>query len=399
MLIGQDITVIGGGIGGMAAALACARRGARVTVLERADAIRELGAGVQISPNGMAVLDALGVGDALRTRSVAGRAVRLQDGRSGADVLRLDIGTLPGDWLFVHRADLLAMLADAADDCGVEVLTGHPVASVAPADDSVALHLWDGTTRAAPLVIGADGVRSVARAALGPVTPTRFTGQVAWRALVPVPDGIPPEARVFMGPRRHLVAYPLRDGRLMNVVAVQERKEWAAEGWTQADDPSHLRAAFADFSAPVRALLDHVDEVFLWGLFRHPVAPVWHAGRLVALGDAVHPTLPFLAQGACMALEDAWVLAASLAHHDRPEDAFAAYQLARRARCVRIVAAANGNARAYHLRAPLRGLAHGLLRLGGTLAPDAPLARFDWLYRHDVTQATPQGAHVTQAAP
>lgn len=389
MLIGQDITVIGGGLGGMAAALACARRGARVMVLERADALRELGAGVQISPNGMAVLDALGVGDALRARSIAGRAVRLVDGRSGADVLRLDIGALPGDWLFVHRADLLGVLADAAADCGVEVRTGHPVASVASEDDHAVLHLWDGTTHDTPLAIGADGVRSVTRAALGPVVPAGFTGQVAWRALVPVPDGTPPEARVFMGAGRHLVAYPLRDGRLMNVVAVQERAAWAAEGWTQPDDPDSLRAAFADFAAPVRDLLAPVRQVYLWGLFRHPVAPVWHAGRVVALGDAVHPTLPFLAQGACMALEDAWVLAASLAHHDRPADAFAAYQVARRARCVRTVAAATGNARAYHLRGPVRALAHAALRLGGALAPDAPLKRFDWLYRHDVTRTAP----------
>jgi salicylate hydroxylase len=337
----------------------------------------------------MAVLDALGVGDALRSRSVVGRGVRLLDGRSGADVLRLDIGALPGDWLFVHRADLLAALADAAQACGVTVQTGQPVASAAPEDDGVTLHLWDGTTRATQLAIGADGVRSVARAGLGAVTPTRFTGQVAWRALVPAPKESPPEARVFMGPGRHLVAYPLRDGRLMNLVAVQERKAWAAEGWTQPDDPANLRAAFADFAAPVQALLDGVDDVFLWGLFRHPVAPAWHAGRLVALGDAVHPTLPFLAQGACMALEDAWVLATALADHDRPEDAFADYQHARLARCSRIVAAANGNARAYHLRAPLRGLAHGVLRLGGALAPDAALKRFDWLYRHDVTRAAP----------
>ena len=389
MLIGQDVTVIGGGIGGMAAALSCARRGARVTVLERAEMLGEVGAGIQISPNGMAVLDALGVGDALRAVSVVGRAVRLLDGRTGADVLRLDIAALPGDWLFVHRADLLRVLADAAADCGVEVLTGHPVASVALEDACAVLHLWDGATRAVPLVIGADGVRSVARAALGSVVPAAFTGQVAWRALVAAPHDTPAETRVFMGPGRHIVAYPLRDGRMLNIVAVQERAAWAAESWTQPDDPSNLRNAFDDFAVPVQALLAQVADVHLWGLFRHPVAPAWHAGRLALMGDAVHPTLPFLAQGACMALEDAWVLAAALAHHDRPEDAFAAYQIARRARCVRIVAAATGNARAYHLRGPVRALAHAALRVGGALAPAAPLKRFDWLYRHDVTRIAP----------
>jgi len=321
-------------------------------------------------------LDAVG-GEVIEWRDFGWHAIskKIIGARAGV----IEPGNEAGGELF------FAAVGCARDQKGVR----QPVASVAPEGAAVTLHLWDGTTRATPLAIGADGVRSVARAALGPVTPTRFTGQVAWRALVPLPDGAAPEARVFMGPGKHLVAYPLRDGRLMNVVAVQERKAWAEEGWTHPDDPAHLRAAFADFAPPVRDLLAPVRIVFLWGLFRHPVAPAWHAGRLVALGDAVHPTLPFLAQGACMALEDAWVLAASLAHHDRPEHAFAAYQLARRARCVRIVAAANGNARAYHLRAPLRGLAHGVLRLGGSLAPDAALKRFDWLYRHDVTQAAP----------
>jgi salicylate hydroxylase len=395
MLIGQQITVVGAGIGGLAAALALARHGAQVRVLERADALREVGAGVQISPNGMAVLDALGLARTLAERSVAGEAVQLHDGLTGRRVLRLDFGALgtAQPWLFVHRADLLDCLADAARAAGVQIETGTPVAAVDMLAEGAALNLWDGRRLTAPIVIGADGVRSVVRSAQGSGAETGFTGQVAWRALVPGDGSSAPVARVFMAPGRHLVCYPLRGGRLMNIVAVQERRNWAEEGWHHADDPANLRRAFSDFTPEIRALLDRVPEVFLWGLFRHPVAPLWHSGRVALLGDAVHPTLPFLAQGACMALEDAWVLSECLAEHAEPEAAFAAYQHVRRDRCVRIVAAAGANARAYHLGGAIRPLAHAALRVGGALAPDAALKRLGWLYRHDVTRVsghTPQ---------
>jgi salicylate hydroxylase len=212
-----------------------------------------------------------------------------------------------------------------------------------------------------------------------------FTGQVAWRALVRDPDAAP-EVQVFMGPRRHLVTYPLAWG-LRNIVAVEERAEWTAEGWHNEDDPDNLRRTFAGFAPEVRRWLDDIEQVHLWGLFRHPVAARWHDGHRAILGDAAHPTLPFLAQGANMALEDAWILADRL---DRlPQaDALAAYQAARRDRVARIVAAASANARNYHLSSPVvRTLAHAALRIGGALAPSAALRRFDWIYRYDATQA------------
>ncbi|MDY6860325.1 MAG: FAD-dependent monooxygenase, partial [Pseudomonadota bacterium] len=241
---------------------------------------------------------------------------------------------------------------------------------------------------AADVVIGADGLHSVLRGVLNPPAPPAFTGQVAWRATVPAEGAAAPRVTVYMGPGRHLVCYPLRGGTMINIVAVEERRAWADEGWSHTDDPAHLRAAFAGFAPEVRTLLARVDEVHLWGLFRHPVARHWHRGQAALLGDAAHPTLPFLAQGANMALEDAWVLAAALGGHDSIEAGLAAYQTARRDRCVRIVDAASRNARNYHLRfAPLRLAAHGALRLGGALAPAAMLGRFDWLYRHDVTRA------------
>ncbi len=192
-----------------------------------------------------------------------------------------------------------------------------------------------------------------------------------------------------MGPGRHLVSYPLRGGTLRNIVAVEERDRWAEESWTLRDDSMDLRLAFAGFSPRVRGWLEQVEDPWLWGLFRHKVAETWvrpiGQGGVAILGDAAHPTLPFLAQGASMALEDAWVLADALARHDTTAAALAAYQATRKPRTTRIVAAATGNARAYHLSGLPRVIGHAGLRLLGRVSPGGMLARYDWLYGHDVT--------------
>lgn len=384
-ILGLRAVVIGAGIGGLAVAHALALRGADVTLLEQAPEITEVGAGLQISPNGMAVLRGLGLDQGLIASAVRARAVCLHN-HHGAPVVRLDLARLPdSSYYFVHRADLIDLLAQGAREAGVRIRLLQKVTALDGGTQPV-IHIANGTTLAADLVVGADGLHSVLRPLLNQADAPFFTGQVAWRAVVPNTDARGPEAWVHMGPGRHVVSYPLRDGRALNIVAVQERKAWAAESWTQADDPANLRAAFADFGPPVRAMLARVEQPRLWGLFRHPVAPLWHQGHLALLGDAAHPTLPFLAQGASMALEDAWVLADELARCDTVPAGLAAYQLRRKTRVTRVIAAANGNAWKYHIRpAPLRLAAHTVMRLGGALAPDRMMRQFDWLYTHDVT--------------
>ena len=383
---GLRAIVIGAGIGGLAVARALALRGADVTLLEQAPEITEVGAGLQISPNGMAVLRALGLDAALAAASVQARAVCLWN-HHGAPVVRLDLSRLPDPaYHFVHRADLIDLLASGAREAGVKIRLLQQITSVDAGAQPV-VHIANGTTLTADLVIGADGLHSVLRPVLNGQDQPFFTGQVAWRAIVPNTDARGPEAWVHMGPGRHVVSYPLREGRALNIVAVQERDQWTAEGWTQTDDPANLQAAFADFGPPVRDMLSLVTEARLWGLFRHPVAPVWQRDHLALLGDAAHPTLPFLAQGASMALEDAWVLAHELSRCDTIAAGLAAYQARRAPRVTRVIAAANGNAWKYHLRpAPLRLAAHTVMRLGGLLAPDRMMRQFDWLYTHDVTR-------------
>ena len=384
---GRDITILGAGIGGLACALALRARGAEVTVLEQAEAITEVGAGIQVSPNGLRVIEALGLGTDLRGASVRGRAVSLRDYRRGREVARIDLRGLPEEqgYFFVHRADMIDLLARAVREAGVQVRLLQKVAEVTPGARPV-IRLANGDTRCASLVIGADGLHSVLRRALNGAAEPFFTGQVAWRAVVPNVTAHPAHARVHMGPGRHVVTYPLRDGAVVNVVAVQERRAWAEEGWHHSDDPRNLQAAFADFDAEVHRLLAGAQAPGLWGLFRHPVAARWHGENCALLGDAAHPTLPFLAQGANMALEDAWMLARCLDEGPDTEAALARYQAARRPRCERIVAAANGNAWKYHLSfPPLRLAAHLGMRTLSTLAPARMVGQFDWLYGYDVT--------------
>ena len=375
-LQGRAVAIIGGGIAGLTAALALARRGAQVTVHERAPELTEVGAGIQVSPNAGRVLDALGLSAAFA--AIAPRAERavLRDAEARR-VTALELRALrpQAPFRFVHRARLLDLLAQAAREAGVIIRLGDT--RVAPPEG-------------AELTVFADGLRSAGRAALnGPEAPF-FTRQTAWRALIPEHDDSAAEAAVFMGPGRHLVSYPLGQG-LRNIVAVLETRVWTAEGWSHPGDPEAMRAAFTAFDGPVPGWLAQVESCSYWGLFRHEVARRWSDGRSVLIGDAAHPTLPFLAQGACLAIEDGW----RLAHHlDRDADqhsALSSFAAERIPRVTRIVAAANANAGNYHLRSAARVVAHGALRLADRVAPQAAFNRFAWVYDYDPVRDTAAG--------
>ena len=367
-------------------------------MLERAPALAEVGAGLQISPNGGRVLEALGLGPALDAASDRAAAAVLRDGRTGRVALRMDLSAQP--WRLTHRADLLAVLEGACRAAGVSIRLGAGVAGVRLAPEGAEATLEGGEALRPALLVGADGVRSALRQALNGQQRPAFTGQVAWRATVPTVEPPAREATIHAFAGGHVVTYPLRGGRLMNLVAVRERRQWAAEGWHHADDPAHLRAAFPHAAPPLAALLARVETCALWGLHLHPVAETWAAGRAALLGDAAHPTLPFLAQGANLALEDAWTLAAEAARPVPLPEALARYQSLRRPRAARAVAAARRSALAYHLRGPVRPLAHAGLRALGALAPGFLPGRLHWLHGFDATggeRLPPQAASSTQS--
>ena len=395
---GREVAIVGAGIGGLAAALAFAQRGARVTVHEAAPVLREVRAGIQVFPNGGAGLDALGLREAFEGAGRPASAVTLRAGRSGRRIARVPLrhpAGLPAPRA-LHRADLVGLLATAAREAGVRIRLGSAAESVLPAGGTAhgrpILRLAGGLMQQPDLLIGADGVRSRLRAALGAPAPARFAGQVAWRAVLRAgedepalaPDG--PAIHLFGG--RHLVAYRLRDGGLVNLVAVAERADWAEEGWDHPDDPANLRAAFADASSAIRGLLGRVEEVRLWGLFRHPVPERLAGGRIALIGDAAHPTLPFLAQGANLALEDAWALAEETDAPIQLPLALDRYGARRRGRVMRALAAADRNARDYHLPpGPRRMAAWTALALASAAAPGLLSRRYDWLHGHDETAA------------
>lgn len=374
-LSGRKVAIVGAGIGGLTCACALAMRGAQVQVFERAAALREVGAGIQLSPNAVRVLAALGLAEELARIAPRSGGVRMRDA-SGRNVATLDFAKLRPHAPFhmVHRARLLEILENKALALGVTIRLGQEIH-----DPALLIASND-------LVIGADGVKSVTRKALnGPETPA-YTGQTAWRALIPCEDPEQVWADLFMGAGRHLVSYPLGNG-LRNIVAVLEQPVWEHEGWSHRDDPENLRRAFAGFGGPVPAWLDQVTETGIWGLYRHPVAPSWQNATMAILGDAAHPTLPFMAQGACMAIEDGWVLAASLGREPDQQAALLRYEALRIQRCRQIVAMADGNAQRYHLDGWKRQAAHFALGTVSAFAPKLLYRQVAWIYDFDPTTA------------
>lgn len=389
--------IAGAGIAGLAAALGFARAGWQAELFEKAAALGEVGAGLQLSPNACKVLDRLGVLPDIRARASTPAAAEMRDGLTGELIYRVALAAdaearWGAPYLHVHRADLLDVLAGAASQAGVRLELGRAAAGAVTRPDGVALHFADGMVRQGDVVIGADGIRSALRSMVGHAEAPRFSGQVAWRGLVPaaaLPEGVlPPGVTVWTGAGRHLVTYRVREGRLINFVAVIERAEWAEEGWSVPGDPDELRAAFAGWAAPARALLAAVTDCFLWGLFDRPEQVRWTRERVALIGDAAHPMLPFLAQGAAMAIEDGATLLRHLASPDDVPAALAAYEDERWPRVTRVLQRARANGRLFHQPAGVaRSVMHGLMGAVTRGAPQLAVGQLDWLYGHDATTA------------
>ncbi len=390
------LLVAGGGIGGMAAALALLRKGFDVDVYEQAQAFREVGAGVQISPNGNRALDHLGVFQVLQAVScdADGKEIRLWN--SGRTWKLFDLGAEAiarwgHPYLTVYRPDLLQVLTDAVRALKPSALhLGAKVTDFGADGDGVVLRLEDGREARGDVLIGADGVHSRIRNRLHGESAARFSGMMAWRGVIPM-ERLPAHmarsvATNWIGPGAHVVCYPLRGGRLMNFVATVDRDDWRDESWTTEGTVEECRADFVGWHADIQAMIGAAPSLFKWALLGRPPMERWTVGRVTLLGDACHPTLPFLAQGAVMALEDAVVLARAFeAFGDDVSEALARYEAARIEVTRRKVLGASANTERFHNPA-LATEAGAAAYVDGQWNREAILARYDWIFADDVTR-------------
>lgn len=343
-----DVIVIGAGIGGLSAALALQRAGLKVRVYEQAAALGEIGAGLSISPNGALGLRALGVYDAFRDLAYAPDEQVLRHHRSGRILSRVIRGetleeAFGARYFVIHRGDLHRVLTDAVHAHDPEaVVTGQRCVDLEQDEDGISARFDGGREVRGDILIGADGVRSRIRSSLFGAEAVHFTGVVAWRALVPmerVPlEALDPPSQLFVGPGRMLNRYPVSGGRWLNVVAFGERGGWQEEGWSLPGDLAELKAEFAGWHESVRQVIEAIppETLFKWALCTRSPLMRWIRGRCALLGDAAHPLLPYLGQGAVMAIEDAVLLGRAFASAEDWSQALARYEAARvgRARLV-----------------------------------------------------------------
>lgn len=378
----RSAVIVGGGIGGLTCALALRRAGLAVQVVERAKKLREVGAGLQLTPNATRIIGELGLLDRLREVAVAPLALDVRDGRSGARLTRAEYAPATtrfgAPFLVVHRADLQNLLAEAAQEAGCVIALGADLTSVEPAFGSVRAVVNQGgdlIAHGADILVGADGVRSAVRAHLGAMAAPVFANRVAYRATINLPDGYPPEVRLYLGHNAHLVCYPVKGGTTLNLVAIVKETQPVAR-WNAPGESAAVHEAFAGWAPEVRQLLKSAPHFLCWGLYDIDPLPRWGSGRVTLLGDAAHAMLPFLAQGAAQAIEDSAVLARMITTHTDAGAALRAYEAERRGRTARIQREARRNGIIYHLSGPPRFARDLVIRRQG----NALLERYDWLY-------------------
>ena len=393
------VLVAGGGIGGLAAALALTRQGFKVKVLEQSPQIGEIGAGIQLGPNAFHAFDALGVGDKARSRAVYTDFMVMHDALDEYQVGKIPTGDafmrrFGNPYAVIHRADVhLSLLEGALETGRVEFLTSTRVTAISQDDHGVTLTDQSGNPHRGLALIGADGVKSVVREQFVG-DPARVTGHVVYRAVVERED-FPKDlqwnaASIWVGPNCHLVHYPLRGGEQYNVVVTfhsRQQEEWGVTEGSKEEVQSY----FQGICARARQLIDLPKSWKRWATAdREPIGQ-WSFGKVTLLGDAAHPTTQYLAQGACMALEDAVTLGEALKAHDNDlVKAFDMYQKARVARTARIVLSAREMGRIYHAKGVERLVRNDLWR--GRSA-DRFYDAMEWLYGWNVGNCLDAAQH------
>jgi salicylate hydroxylase len=391
---GISVAIIGGGIGGLSAALSLLHAGVDAHVYEQARVLTEIGAGVQISPNASRILHRLGLAEALASTGVKAQALhqrRWQDGRTLArsplaEVVEAAFGA---PYYHMHRADLVEALSQALPSTNVHL--GHRFTRVVDDGSHVEVEFENGRRITADALVGADGIHSaVRRTVFGPENP-RFTGCVCYRGLVR-PERVAhldleTTAEVWMGPGKHFVHYFVRSRRLINFVAIVEQDAWTQESWTDKGEVANALAAFEGWHPQVREILGAVDETFIWALFDRKPMSRWSSGRVTLLGDACHAMLPFMAQGAAQAIEDGATLAACLSHLDAGDvpATLRRYERLRLPRASRVQSLSVANKERFHLPDGPEQTARDEEMARGTT--DWSLEAVAWLYGYDAAIA------------
>jgi salicylate hydroxylase len=392
----RTIFIAGAGIGGLTASLALAARGFRVVLLEKAEKLEETGAGLQLSPNATRVLIGLGLKERLGSRAVVPESINIMSARAGGEITRIPLGEAAtqragAPYWVVHRADLQAALQSAVNDNpDVDLRLGCQFEDAVAHAKGLTVVQRRGNSRYSEVglaLIGADGIWSNVRHHLFPDVAPQFSGMIAWRGTLDATqlprEYTAPRVQLWMGPGAHLVAYPISGARRINVVAIVPGT-WNRPGWSAPGDGLELKSIFgaSRWPGPARMMLGAVDDWRRWALFTVPESGRWYDGTIGLLGDAVHAMLPFAAQGAGMAIEDAAVLAKVLG--DGPVEtaaqvtkALRRYRRLRRARVARVQRLAEKQGRIYHMAGPM-ALARDLsIRL---LGPKRVLARQRWIH-------------------
>lgn len=387
------VLIIGGGIGGLTAAHALRERGIEVRVHEQATKLNDIGAGIQLSPNAIKAYRALGLEAEIGAIGFESEYQTIRSWRSGRiisrqprkAVMRARYGA---PYYTLHRADLLEVLGRTLPDTSLRL--GIRCVGVEAGDRGAVARFDDGSEAEADVVVGADGIHSVTRSSLFGDEKPRFTGCICWRGLVPieaVPKGISiADGTAWWGPHGHIVHYAVRRGELLNFVAHYESEAWTEESWTRECDRSELTETYAGWNDALLQLIACSERYYKWALYDRDPLERWNKGRATLLGDAAHAMLPYLAQGACMAIEDGYVLAAAIAN--APEDVTAAlahYEAQRIARTRRTVLGSRFRAKENHLASPWKRLLRDVkIGFRDRFASDNTAFRAAWLYDYDV---------------
>ena len=409
----MKVLIAGGGIGGLTAALCCRHWGHEVQVLEKASELGDIGAGIQIPPNAMKVFEALGIDDLIAERAFRPEYIEARMGQSGRQIFTIPLANESikrwgSPYYHIHRADYISALLSALEKLAdVTLTTDIEVTGFSQNSEQVCIEFSDGTNLQADVLIGADGIHSsIQTALLGEQSPT-FTGNVAWRAVVPMQRlgnmAPAPSACVWVGPGRHCVTYQLRGGELANLVAVVERDNWTRESWTEQGSREQALADFSGWHPSLMKIIEEADTLYQWALFDRPPLEKWTDRRVALLGDAAHPMLPFQAQGAAMAVEDAWALAAAISGinesekpgagnhrnsgHETVEQKLKHYEAIRRPRASKVQALSRANARIFHRHNSWSQLmTYGPMWLAGKLMPTVVHGKQDYLYGYDISE-------------